>query len=80
AVADALMGAGCGEGPYTLGEPVVTSKTGCLFLKPITACPADYDITKIEDDRFYNGVRTADMCTPAGRPTALNTFWFDRGQ
>jgi hypothetical protein len=77
-VADAMMAAGCGSGPLTLGEPMDTAQTGCFILKPIKTCPADYDITKIEDDKFYNGVRTADMCTPAGRPTALNTFWFDR--
>lgn len=76
--ADAMAGAGCGTGAFTLGEPKVTSETGCFFLKPITTCKADYDITKIENDRFYNGVREADMCVPEGRPTKLNMFWFDR--
>ncbi|MEZ4307488.1 MAG: hypothetical protein R3F14_05510 [Polyangiaceae bacterium] len=76
--AQALQGAGCGTGPYAVGTPVDFSDTGCFFFKPIAACEADYDIMKIDADRFYNGVRTADMCTPDGRPTQLNAFWFDR--
>jgi hypothetical protein len=75
---DALQGAGCGTGPYAVGEPVDFAATGCFFFKPMESCAADYDIMKIEGDKFYNGVRTADMCAPEGRPTALNQFWFDR--
>lgn len=75
-----LASAGCGEGAFTVGEEKDTSTTGCLFFQPISACPMDNDIVKVEGDSLYNGVRdpNADMCVAAGRPKALNTFAFRR--
>jgi hypothetical protein len=71
-------GAGCGTGPYAIGQTIDTSATGCLDFPPIDACNADYDLIRIDGDRFYNGVRGGDMCAPEGRPSALNAFWFER--
>jgi len=71
-------GAGCGTGPYAIGQTIDTSATGCLDFPPIDACNADYDLIRIDGDRFYDGVRGGDMCVPEGRPSALNAFWFER--
>lgn len=76
----ALQGAGCGTGPYAVGETIDTSDTGCFLFKPMSECDADYDIMKIEGTRYWNGVRTPNMCVPEGRPTELNQFWFDRAE
>ena len=50
--------------------------TGCrgLGFKPLAECSVDHDIAQIRDDVLYPGVRPDQpgvMCTPAGRPTAL---------
>jgi hypothetical protein len=78
-MAVAFEQAGCGGGAVVVGEPVDISETGCFAFKPLADCPADYDIMRIdEDDRYYNGVRTENMCVPEGRPTQLNSFAFVR--
>lgn len=77
-LAVAFEQAGCGGGDVVVGEAVDISDTGCFAFKPLADCPADYDIMRIEDDRFYNGMRTENMCVPAGRPTQLNGFAFVR--
>lgn len=78
AFVDLFAGAGCGTGPYAVGEPIDTGATGCLTFRPIDDCNADYDLIRIDGDQFYNGVRGGDMCVPEGRPTALNAFAFER--
>lgn len=78
-MAVAFEQAGCGEGDVVVGEEIDITETGCFTFKPLADCPADYDIMRIdEDDRFYNGVRTENMCVPEGRPTQLNSFAFAR--
>jgi hypothetical protein len=78
-LAVAFEQAGCGGGDVVVGEPVDITATGCFAFKPLADCPADYDIMRIDDDaRFYNGLRTENMCVPAGRPTQLNSFAFVR--
>jgi hypothetical protein len=80
-LADGALGflgsAGCGES-LTVGEERDVSATGCLFFKPIADCAYDYDIVKVEGDRLFNGVRGGDQCVPAGRPTSLNRWWFQK--
>lgn len=73
-----LEQAGCGSGDVVVGEEIDITETGCFTFKPLADCPADYDIMRIEDDRFYNGMRTPNMCIPEGRPTQLNSFAFVR--
>jgi hypothetical protein len=72
-VADWFQGAKCGTGAWKVGEEQETSATGCVFLKPVTACGMDHDVVKVEGDRLFFGQRPADndMCTPDKRPTAL---------
>lgn len=75
---DSFRGAGCGTGPYALDQAIDTSATGCFTFQSIMSCNADYDLIRVDGDRFYNGVRGGNMCQPEGRPTTLNPFWFDR--
>lgn len=75
-----LAMSGCGSGAFTVGEEKDVSATGCLFFQPIAKCAQDYDIVKIDGDKLYNGVRAGNQCVPAGRPTALNTFYFRRAR
>jgi hypothetical protein len=68
--------AGCGTGPWEVGLEKDVGGTGCLGFRPLAACSVDHDIAQIRDGVLYPGVRprpgtTPDMCTPAGRPTAL---------
>jgi hypothetical protein len=63
--------AACGAQPWKVGVQQDISGTGCLAYKPIAQCSADYDITTIAGDVLYPGLRTPDMCTPAGRPTLV---------
>lgn len=72
-IADWFQGAGCGGQPWKLGEEQETSKTGCVFFKPVAACGTDHDVVKVEGRQLFFGQRPADndMCTPAKRPQAL---------
>lgn len=65
---------GCGAGrPWEVGLEKDVGGTGCpgLGFRPLAECSVDHDIAQIRDGVLYPGVRTPDMCTPAGRPTAL---------
>jgi hypothetical protein len=74
-----LQGAGCGTTPFTIGTEKDVTATGCLFFPALAKCAADYDIVKVDGDHLYNGLRSgANMCVPAGRPTALNSFFFTK--
>lgn len=42
----------------------------CAWLESVEHCPADYDLVSIEGNVLFPGQRTADMCSPEGRPTA----------
>jgi hypothetical protein len=64
---------GCGDGQFELGVQRDVTESGCLFIKPKATCGVDYDIMKIKDGMATPGFRTANMCKPEGRPTALQT-------
>lgn len=80
-VADWFQGAKCGTGTWKVGEEQETSTTGCVFLRPVTACGTDHDIVKVEGNQLFFGQRPADgdMCTPDKRPTALTPVAVVRG-
>jgi hypothetical protein len=63
----------CADGKIDVGVRRDVSKANCLFMKPIKSCGLDYDIVKIEDGLATPGFRTSNMCTPAGRPTKIQT-------
>jgi hypothetical protein len=72
-----LTGSGCGS-DLAVGVEKDVSSTGCMFFKPIAQCGGDYDIVKVEGDRFWNGVRAGDQCVPSGRPRELNAWPFEK--
>ena len=51
-----------------------------MFFQPISAYGFDYGIVKVDGDKLYNGVRGEDQCVVAGRPKALNTYFFAKVQ
>jgi hypothetical protein len=69
-----LIGAkSCADGKFDVGVQRDVSDATCLFMKPIKKCGFDYDIVRIKDGVAIPGFRTSNMCTPAGRPTKLQT-------
>ncbi len=63
----------CADGDFAIGVQRDVSDSDCLFMKAIPDCGVDYDIVKIADGVATPGFRSADMCTPAGRPSKLQT-------
>lgn len=69
-----MLGATCPGPSYLVGENNDLN-AGCanLGLYPISDCPTDYDLIKLDGNTLYFGARPADnnMCTPEKRPGAL---------
>jgi hypothetical protein len=63
----------CADGKFDLGVQRDVSNAACLFMQPIQTCGLDYDIVRMKDGVATPGFRTANMCTPAGRPTKLQS-------
>lgn len=67
--------AGLGVGACNLPHNLETdiSANGCGPWKSVAACGQDHDLLAMDEGGLYFGQRPADndMCTPAGRPTAL---------
>jgi hypothetical protein len=63
----------CADGKFDVGVQRDVSKSKCLFMQPVKSCGLDYDIVKIKDGVATPGFHTTNMCTPAGRPTKLQT-------
>jgi hypothetical protein len=56
------------------------SQTGCLFVASVTACPAEYDLVKVDATTLHFGQRPmmGDICDAARRPTSLSMSSFTR--
>ena len=65
---------GCGDGNFEVGVQRDVTDSGCLFVNPKAQCGVDYDIMRIKDGMATPGFRSADMCKPEGRPTALQSI------
>jgi hypothetical protein len=63
----------CADGVFDVGVQRDVSAFDCLFMKPIATCGLDYDIVRMKDGVAIPGFRTSNMCTPAGRPTKIQT-------
>jgi hypothetical protein len=63
----------CANGKFEIGVQRDVSNANCLFMQPVKRCGIDYDIVKIKDGIATPGFRIANMCTPAGRPSKLQT-------
>ncbi len=74
-MAEVFTGAGCGDGPWSVGVPQDVSDSGCIgFAHPVNECPTDHDIVSVEGDELFFGQRVTNMCEVEGRPTALNAY------
>lgn len=72
---DTFTMAGCGAAPWELEVPQDVAVTGCIGVAhPIAECPTDHDVVSLAGDDLYFGQRITDMCSEAGRPTALAAF------
>lgn len=75
AAADLFNMSGCGAGGWMVDVPQDVGATGCIGVAhPIADCPKEHDIIALDGDALSFGQRITDMCTPAGRPTALNSY------
>jgi hypothetical protein len=63
--------AACSDGKFDVGVQRDVSEATCFFMQPIKSCGFDYDIVRIKDGIATPGFRTANMCTPDGRPKKL---------
>jgi hypothetical protein len=63
--------AACADGTFDLGVQRDVSDFTCMFMQPVKSCGFDYDIVRMKDGIATPGFRTANMCTPAGRPARL---------
>jgi hypothetical protein len=63
----------CADGRFEVGIQRDVSAFTCLFMRPIASCGLDYDIVRIRDGVATPGFRTENMCSPAGRPTQLQS-------
>jgi hypothetical protein len=66
-----LDGAGCGQGGWQV-DSAQSVAGGCLFLPSIAECPAEYDLVRQDGDRICFGARMASLCSPEGRPSAID--------
>ena len=68
---------GCGKRTWTRGREEDVSSTGCLWVVPVAACPQEFDLVKVADDRLYLGERPPpgqDLCRDDRRARALRTL------
>ena len=67
--------AGCGSGEWEVGVGQDVTATGCIGVAhPLSECPVEYDIVKLDGDDLYFGARVTDMCVESGRPAALAAY------
>jgi hypothetical protein len=65
---------GCGHRAWTSGREGDVSSTGCLWVAAVSACPQEFDLVKVDDDRLFLGERPAagqDLCREDRRAQAL---------
>jgi hypothetical protein len=68
---------GCGTRTWTRGREEDVSSTGCLWVVPISACPEEFDLVKLEGERLLLGERPAagtDLCHTDRRAGTLRSL------
>ena len=63
---------------FPVGKAIDATTKGCGFFKPLAECGKDFDIVKVDGDKFYNGVFGTDRCVESGRPKSLTTTFFQK--
>jgi Adenomatosis polyposis coli down-regulated 1 len=67
----------CGQRVWTRGREEDVSSAGCLWVVPVSACPQEFDLVKVDDDRLLLGERPAagqDLCREDRRARALRSL------
>ena len=74
-VAQANRGA-CGNRAWARGREQDVSSSGCLWVVPVSTCPQEFDLVKLDDDRLFLGERPAagqNLCGEDRRARALRS-------
>lgn len=75
-LAQANRGA-CGHRAWTRGREEDVSQTGCLWVVPVSACPQEFDLVKVDDERLFLGERPPagqNLCREDRRARALRSL------
>ena len=67
----------CGTPPWTRGREQDVSAGGCLWVVPVAACPQEFDLVKLDDDRLLLGERPAagqNLCSEDRRARTLRSL------
>jgi hypothetical protein len=67
----------CGGRVWKHGEPQDVTKTGCLWITPVSACPQEFDLVKREGNRLFLGERPApgqNICSEERRARKLRSL------
>ncbi len=67
----AVLREGCGSHPWSTSMTRDVGPHACLIKAPRADCIGDFELLMLDGDRLAPGVRTLDMCTPDGRPSAV---------
>ena len=76
-LAGAFTQAHCGAGAWTPGaQQDIAGGCAVIGYGPLSDCPTQYDLVKLDGGRLFLGVRQNDVdaCKAADRPNALQTF------
>lgn len=72
-----LTAEGCGAEAWEVRVPQSVAD-GCLFLPPVSDCPAEYDLVRRRGDHLWFGVRQGSLCSADARPRELDDMRFIR--
>jgi hypothetical protein len=67
----------CGGRAWKRGEPQDVTKTGCLWVTPVSACPQEFDLVKRDGNRLFLGERPApgeNICSEERRARKLRSL------
>jgi hypothetical protein len=67
---------GCGPRAWERGKPQDVSTTGCLWVTPVSACPQEFDLVKVDGNRLFLGERPQpgqNLCSEARRARTLRS-------
>jgi hypothetical protein len=67
----------CGRRIWARGREEDVSSTGCLWIVPVSACPQEFDLVKVDRDQLFLGERPAadeDLCREDRRARALRSL------
>jgi hypothetical protein len=67
----------CGRRVWEHGQTQDVSATGCLWVTPVSACPKEFDLVKIEGNRLFLGERPQpgqDLCHEDRRAQKLRSL------